>query len=99
MKGISNQNSSNFTSQISIKKCIDWIASQVDKEGNLLIDGLLDPVAEVTRDELATYAGIDFDVEQYRVVQLNFTPEIEVLYMLFEEPIQLFSMTSLKQQM
>lgn len=45
---------------------VHMLNTLVDKEGNLLIDGLLDPVAEVTRDELATYAGIDFDVEQYR---------------------------------
>ena len=34
---------------------------------------------------------------RYRVVQLNFTPEIEVFYMMFERPLSIFSMTSLKQ--
>ena len=34
---------------------------------------------------------------QYRVVQLNFTPEIEVFYMMFETSLSIFSMTSLKQ--
>ena len=33
----------------------------------------------------------------YRVVQLNFSPEIEVFYMLFERSLSLFSMTPLKQ--
>ena len=32
----------------------------------------------------------------YRVVQLDFTPEIEVLYMLFERYLSIFSMTSIK---
>ena len=34
---------------------------------------------------------------QYRVVQLNFSPEIEVFYMLLERSLSIFSMTSLKQ--
>ena len=33
----------------------------------------------------------------YRVVQLNFTLEIEVFYMLFEKDHSIFSMTSLRQ--
>ena len=33
----------------------------------------------------------------YRVVQLNFTPEIELFYMLFERSLSIFSMTYLKQ--
>ena len=33
----------------------------------------------------------------YRVVQLNFTPEIEVFYMLFEICLSIFSMNSLKE--
>ena len=33
----------------------------------------------------------------YRVVQLNFTPEIEVFYMLFDRYLSIFSLTSLKQ--
>ena len=33
----------------------------------------------------------------YRVVQLNFTPEIEVLYKLFETSRYIFSMPSVKQ--
>ena len=32
----------------------------------------------------------------YRVVQMNFTPEIEVLYMRFERFLSIFSMTSLE---
>ena len=33
----------------------------------------------------------------YRVVQLSLTAEIEVFYMLFERPLSIFYMTSLKQ--
>ena len=36
-------------------------------------------------------------VPPFRVVQPNFTPEIEVFYMLFERYLSIFSMTSLKQ--
>ena len=36
---------------------------------------------------------------KYRVVQLNFTPEIEVFYLLFEISLPIFSMKSLKQHM
>merc|ERR1712037_472201 len=35
----------------------------------------------------------------YRMVQQNFTPEIEVFYMLFDRSLSIFSMTSLKQHM
>ena len=35
----------------------------------------------------------------YRVVQLNFTPEMEVFYMLLERSLSTFSMLSLKQLM
>ena len=35
----------------------------------------------------------------YRVVQLNFTPEIEVVFMLFDRSLPIFSMTSLNQHM
>ena len=36
---------------------------------------------------------------QYRVLQMNFTPEIEVFYRLFDRYLSIFSMTSLKQHM
>ena len=32
----------------------------------------------------------------YRVVQLNFAPEIEVFYVLFEKSLYIFSVTSIK---
>ena len=35
----------------------------------------------------------------YRLVQLSFTPEIEVIYMVLEISLSIFSMTSLKQHM
>ena len=38
-------------------------------------------------------------VHTYRVVQLNFTPEIEVFYMLLERSLSFFSVTSFKQHM
>ena len=37
--------------------------------------------------------------KKYRVVQLSFTPEIEVFYMLFKRSLSIYSMTSLKQHM
>ena len=36
---------------------------------------------------------------EYRVVKLNLTPEIEILYMLFDRSLSIFSMTLLKQHM
>ena len=38
----------------------------LDKDGNILVEGLMDPVAKVTDEELASYEGIDFDVEDYK---------------------------------
>ena len=32
----------------------------------------------------------------YKVAQMNFTPEVQVFYMLIERPLSIFSMTSLK---
>ena len=38
----------------------------LDKDGNILVEGLMDPVAKVTDEELASYDGIDFDVDDYK---------------------------------
>lgn len=38
----------------------------LDKDGKILIDGLMDEVAPVTAEELATYETIDFDVHDYK---------------------------------
>jgi hypothetical protein len=38
----------------------------VDVDGNILVDGLSDPVTPVTAEELARYEAISFDVEEYR---------------------------------
>ena len=44
-----------------------WMMNQlVDKDGNILVEGLMDTVAPLTDEELATYANIDFDPEDYR---------------------------------
>jgi nonspecific dipeptidase len=44
-----------------------WMMNHlVDKDGNILVEGLMDTVAPVTDEELATYENIDFDVEEYR---------------------------------
>ena len=45
---------------------VHMLNTLVDKHGNILIDGLLDPVTDITEDELAAYAGIDFDIEKYK---------------------------------
>ena len=42
--------------------------------------------------------GLALPLSLYRVVQLNFTPEIEVFDMQFDRSHSIFSMTSLKQQ-
>lgn len=39
----------------------------VDKDGNILVEGIMDTVAPVTEEEKATYDSIDFDVEEYRL--------------------------------
>ena len=38
----------------------------LDKDGNILVEGLMDPVAKVTDEELASYDDIDFDVDDYK---------------------------------
>lgn len=38
----------------------------LDKDGNILVEGIMDPVAKVTDEELASYDNIDFDVEDYK---------------------------------
>jgi len=38
----------------------------LDKEGNILIPGIMDDVLPVTPQELETYKNIDFDVNDYR---------------------------------
>jgi len=38
----------------------------LDKDGNILVEGLMDSVAPVTDDEIAKYKDIDFDVADYQ---------------------------------
>ena len=38
----------------------------VDKDGKILVDGIMDKVKPVTKEELATYGPIAFDVDDYR---------------------------------
>jgi len=38
----------------------------LDKDGNILVEGLSDSVAPVTDEELATYKDIDFDVKDFQ---------------------------------
>jgi len=38
----------------------------LDKDGNILIPGIMDDVPPVTPEELETYKNIDFDVNEYR---------------------------------
>ena len=40
-----------------------------------------------------------FHVGNYRVVQLNFTPEIEVFYVLLHRSLPIYDTTSLKKNM
>ncbi len=43
----------------------------VDEKGNILVEGLSDTVAPVTKEELESYKNIDFDVEDYRKYVLH----------------------------
>merc|ERR1719374_499154 len=44
-----------------------WMMNQlVDEEGNILVTGLMDSVAPLTKEEEAKYVNIDFDPEEYR---------------------------------
>ena len=38
----------------------------VDKDGKILVEGLMDSVAPVTPEEMATYKDIDFDVKDFQ---------------------------------
>ena len=38
----------------------------VDNKGKILVPGVMDDVAPVTDEELATYSSIDFDLESYK---------------------------------
>ena len=38
----------------------------IDKDGNILVDGIMDSVAPVTKEEMETYKNIDFDVLDYK---------------------------------
>jgi len=38
----------------------------LDKEGNILIDGIMEGVPPVTPEEKEIYKNIDFDVNEYR---------------------------------
>ena len=44
-----------------------WMMNQlVDEDGNILVEGLMDSVAPLTKAEEEKYVNIDFDVEEYR---------------------------------
>ena len=44
----------------------------VDKDGKILVEGLMDSVAPVTPEEMATYKDIDFDVKDFQTdIQTN----------------------------
>ena len=38
----------------------------VNNKGDILVPGIMDDVAPVTDEELATYSSIDFDLEAYK---------------------------------
>ena len=54
---------------------------------------VVDEATERSRFDAEPYCTAIF----YRVSQLNFTPEVEVFYMVFERSRSIFSRTSLKQ--
>lgn len=45
---------------------IHLLNTLLDKDGNILVTGLHDDVAELTLKEAALYDDIEFDVEEYK---------------------------------
>ena len=44
-----------------------WMMNQlVDEDGKILVEGLMDSVAPLTKEEEEKYVNIDFDMEEYR---------------------------------
>ena len=54
--------------------------------------------AEPIQEVAASRFSLSSTIDTYRVVQLNFTPEIEVFCLLFKGSLSIFSVTSLKQR-
>jgi len=46
---------------------VQLMATLVDSQGNILVDGIMDDVKPVTREEEALYEDIEFDLEDYKV--------------------------------
>ena len=43
------------------------MASLVDSQGNILVDGIKDDIAPLTDAEMETYKQVEFDLESYKV--------------------------------
>eukprot|EP00094_Tigriopus_californicus_P004222 TCALIF_04069-PA protein Name:"Similar to CNDP2 Cytosolic non-specific dipeptidase (Bos taurus)" AED:0.10 eAED:0.10 QI:464/0.8/0.83/1/1/1/6/123/500 len=55
----------NIKRNITMADLMHMMNTLIDKDGNILVEGLMDSVAPVTKEELATYESIAFDVEDY----------------------------------
>ena len=48
---------------------VKLMASLVDSSGKILVDGVMDSVRAVTKEEEALYDGLDFDLKDYKEEQ------------------------------
>jgi hypothetical protein len=46
---------------------VQLMATLVDSQGKILVDGIMDDVAPVTPEEEALYEQIEFNLEEYKV--------------------------------
>ena len=83
---------SQFTSHEGWVTCVDWCVSREE----LFVSGGHDNLVKMWDWRSCRTPLYDLKV-MYRVVQLNFTPGIELFYMLFDISLSIFCVASLKQ--
>ena len=82
---------SQFTSHEGWVTCVDWCVSREE----LFVSGGHDNLVKMWDWRSCRTPLYDLKV-MYRVVQLNFTLEIEVLCMLFDRALSIFTMISIE---
>ena len=82
---------------------IDWTVNPTEARkivgDGITLQGNLDPCALYASKVVIKAINLARFTSPYSVVQLNFTPEIKVFYMLYDRSLWIFSMTSLKQHL